>query len=332
VATDTLVSADSVQIAYLDEHGKPFVAVQDVSFEVRKGEKFVLLGPSGCGKSTLLKAVGGFIRPVRGRIRVSGRDVREPGPDRALVFQEFDQLFPWLTVERNVVNALKVTRRSRGREREVARRFIDLMGIGYAAGRYPHTLSGGMKQRVAIARSFAGSPRVVICDEPVSDLDVSVQAAILNLLADLQRDAGSSYIFISHDLNVVRYLSDRIAVLYLGRLMEVGPAESVFNPPHHPYTEALLSAVPTFEGEESTRIRLEGEIPSAASPPAGCVFHTRCPRRIEGVCNVEEPPLREVERGHFLRCHISIDQLRRLQVRGGEETGDEPPRLTLAAD
>ncbi len=177
----------------------------------------------------------------------------------------------------------------------------------------PGQLSGGLKQRVAIARAFAGEPRLVVCDEPTSALDVSVQAAILNLLADMQSDEGVTYVFISHDLGVVRYLADRIAVLYLGRLMELGDADRVFEGPHHPYTESLLSAVPTFGEAGRTRIRLEGEIPSAVSPPSGCVFHTRCPRKIGAICEEEEPPLSEPEPGHLMRCHIPIDELRRMQ-------------------
>ena len=177
----------------------------------------------------------------------------------------------------------------------------------------PSQLSGGLKQRVAIARAFAGGPEIVVCDEPTSALDVSVQAAILNLLADLQKPERVTYLFISHDLGLVRYLSDRIVVLYLGRVMEVGPAETVFAGPHHPYTEALLSAVPSLDGQRPTRIRLTGEIPSAADPPAGCVFHTRCPRRLPtGICESTEPPLLEEEPGHQIRCHIPLAELREL--------------------
>jgi len=181
-------------------------------------------------------------------------------------------------------------------------------------GMRPLQLSGGLKQRVAIARSFAGNPRLVVCDEPTSALDVSVQAAILNLLYELQRKEGVAYLFISHDLGVVRYLSDRICVLYLGRVMELGPATSVFSPPHHPYTEALLSAVPSLDGGESDRIRLDGEIPSPADPPSGCVFHTRCPRKIGAICETTEPPLDESQPGHAIRCHIPLEELRRLQA------------------
>jgi peptide/nickel transport system ATP-binding protein len=177
----------------------------------------------------------------------------------------------------------------------------------------PTQLSGGLKQRVAIARAFAGNPRIVVCDEPTSALDVSVQAAILNLLSDLQREGNIAYLFISHDLGVVRYLADRIAVLYLGRLMEIGPAEAVFSGPHHPYTEALLSAVPSVDEVKRPRIILGGELPSASSPPSGCVFHTRCPRYLGEQCRLTEPPLREHVPGHHIRCHIPAEELRQLQ-------------------
>ncbi|MGH2872883.1 MAG: ABC transporter ATP-binding protein, partial [Solirubrobacteraceae bacterium] len=184
----------------------------------------------------------------------------------------------------------------------------------------PAQLSGGLKQRVAIARAFAGDPRIVVCDEPTSALDVSVQAAILNLLTDLQHREQVAYLFISHDLGVVRYLADRIVVLYLGRVMEVGPAQDVLDGPHHPYTEALLSAVPTLDDLERARIRLEGEIPSAADPPGGCPFHTRCPRKLGEICETVEPELREERAGHGIRCHIPLDELRRLQSTAASET------------
>jgi peptide/nickel transport system ATP-binding protein len=203
-----------------------------------------------------------------------------------------------------------------GAERQ--RRLLELTRAVRLADRYlgarPRQLSGGLKQRVAIARAFAGAPRVVVCDEPTSALDVSVQAAILNLLARLQAERKVSYIFISHDLGTVRYLSDRIAVLYLGRLMEIGPAERVFSGPHHPYTEALLSAVPAIDGQTKERVRLSGEIPSAINPPSGCVFHTRCPRCLGDICKTQEPPLIPAELGHEIRCHIPADQLGRLDA------------------
>ena len=175
----------------------------------------------------------------------------------------------------------------------------------------PRQLSGGLKQRVAIARAFAGDPRIVVCDEPTSALDVSVQAAILNLLVELQSSKRVSYIFISHDLGVVRYLSDRIAVLYLGQVMEVGPAEAVFSGPHHPYTEALLSSVPSIDGRHQERVRLDGEIPSASRLPSGCVFHTRCPRKMGSICEEKQPDFQVLDGEHQVRCHLPPEQMSR---------------------
>jgi NitT/TauT family transport system ATP-binding protein len=209
-----------VQIAYLDEHGKPFVAVEDVSFEVGAGEKFVLLGPSGCGKSTLLKAVGGYTRPARGSIAVSGRPVRRPGPDRALVFQEFDQLFPWLTVRGNVVEALKVTGRARGGQaRARADRYLEMMGIASAAGRFPHTLSGGMKQRVAIARALALEPDVLLMDEPFGALDAITRSRLQAELNQTWKQTGVTILFVTHSIQE--------AVLIGHRILVMSPAPSV---------------------------------------------------------------------------------------------------------
>ena len=301
-------------------------ALSGVSVELWPGETLGLVGESGSGKTTFARVLLGITKPDADSVLVlddhtlpgtTGKRTRDDIRAIQIVFQNPDQaLNQRHAVKRIVGRALERLAGLRGRKRDD--RMVALTRSVRLDDRYlsvrPASLSGGLKQRVAIARAFAGNPRIVVCDEPTSALDVSVQAAILNLLGELQRDEQTSYIFISHDLGVVRYLSDRIAVLYLGRLMEVGGAERVFDGPHHPYTEALLSAIPTIEGEERPRIRLEGDIPSAADPPSGCVFHTRCPRRIGEICDTEEPPLAEVEPGHFMRCHIPIDELRRLQV------------------
>jgi peptide/nickel transport system ATP-binding protein len=187
------------------------------------------------------------------------------------------------------------------------------LGEGYK-DRYPGQLSGGEKQRVAIARAFAGQPRLVVCDEPISSLDVSVQASIVNLLLQLQNSLGTSYLFISHDLSVVRYLADYIGVIYLGRLCEVGSAEAVFAPPYHPYTEALLSAIPIPNPQAvQKRIRLEGPVPSAINPPPGCRFHTRCPRKIGEICESKEPPCVETEDGLRIFCHVPLEELYKLE-------------------
>jgi peptide/nickel transport system ATP-binding protein len=301
-------------------------ALAGVNLDIDRGETLGLVGESGSGKTTLARILLGLAAPDAGSaIELDGQplgvDLRKRSQaqlkEMQIVFQNPDSaLNRRHTVRRLITRPLvKLAGLSGAALRD---RLTDLVRSVRLENRHltlrPRQLSGGLKQRVAIARAFGGGPRLVVCDEPTSALDVSVQAAILNLLADLQAKEQVTYLFISHDLGLVRYLSDRIAVLYLGRLMELGPAERVFSGPHHPYTEALLSAVPSLDGVRPDRIRLTGEIPSAANPPAGCVFHTRCPRKLSsGICESTEPPLAEVEPGHLMSCHIPIDQLTTLQ-------------------
>jgi peptide/nickel transport system ATP-binding protein len=307
------------------QQGRLIHALEGVSVEVWPGETLGLVGESGSGKTTFARSVLGLVVPSRGAVELDGRTLaprlssRPTNDVRALqiVFQNPDSaLNRRHSVRRILGRALKKLAGLQGAK--ARQRLIDLAESVRLAERYlsvrPNQLSGGLKQRVAIARAFAGDPRLVVCDEPTSALDVSVQAAILNLLTELQAGHRVAYLFISHDLGVVRYIADRIGVMYLGRLMELGPAEVVFDGPHHPYTEALLSAVPTIDGGGRDRIKLTGEIPSAASPPSGCVFHTRCHRKVGAICEEKEPPLVEVERGHLMSCHIPIDELRRMQA------------------
>jgi peptide/nickel transport system ATP-binding protein len=307
------------------QRGSNVPALVDVDLQLGEGETLGIVGESGSGKSTLAKTILGIeSADLGGTVALDGNTVapntssRSTDDKRAMqmVFQNPDSALnrSW-SVRRILMRSVEKLTGIKGDEANkrvealaahlrLTPRHLDLK---------PRQLSGGLKQRVAIARAFAGDPRIVVCDEPTSALDVSVQAAILNLLADLQAEEKTSYVFITHDMGVVRYLADRIAVMYLGRIQEVGPTDDVFNGPNHPYTEALLSAIPSVDGEPTSRIRLEGEIPSPANPPTGCVFHPRCPRVIAGVCEVTEPPLLEVAPGHAMRCHIPIDELRQLQ-------------------
>ncbi|CAG4890231.1 ABC transporter ATP-binding protein [Paraburkholderia saeva] len=301
-------------------------AVDDVSLELMKGETLGLVGESGSGKTTLARLLLGLVSPDAGSVieldgaqlpaRVTRRN-DEQVKSLQIVFQNPDSaLNRSHSVRRLIGRALSRLGALRGPAHDA--RLAALAAAVRLPDRYlgvrTRQLSGGLKQRVAIARAFAGDPRVVVCDEPTSALDVSVQAAILNLLADLQREHGVSYVFISHDLNVVRYLSDRIAVLYLGRLMEIGPASAVFDGPHHPYTEALVSSIPTLDSDgDAQRVRLSGELPSASAPPSGCVFHTRCPRKLGAICEQQDPPMHDAGDAHRIRCHIPVDELRLLQ-------------------
>jgi peptide/nickel transport system ATP-binding protein len=309
-----------------DIGGLQLHAVSDVSLSLAPGETLGVVGESGSGKTTLARLLLGLIEPDAQSVieldgkpagRTAGKRSREQLKALQIVFQNPDSaLNRSHTVRHLIGSALSRLAGLAGQKKDA--RLIELTSAVRLTERHlgmrPRQLSGGLKQRVAIARAFAGDPRVVICDEPTSALDVSVQAAILNLLADLQMRQHVSYIFISHDLGVVRYLSDRIAVLYLGRIMELGPAAEVFDGPHHPYTEALLSSMPAEISEglnsESSRIRLHGEIPSALNPPSGCVFHTRCPRKIGAICETKVPVLESIDE-HGIACHIPRGELGR---------------------
>jgi peptide/nickel transport system ATP-binding protein len=326
------VDRDGDPLVRIDDLGKVFHqrghdvhALSSVGAAIWPGETLGLVGESGSGKTTFARTLLGITAPTTGVVTLEGRELaarfqkRSRADLRALqiVFQNPDSaLNRRHSVSRIILRSMKKLAGIQGEAADARLRELaaSVRLTERTLTQKPVQLSGGLKQRVAIARAFAGDPKLVVCDEPTSALDVSVQAAILNLLVELQAEKRVAYLFISHDLGVVRYISDRIAVLYLGRLMELGPADIVFDGPHHPYTEALLSAVPTIDGGGRHRIKLEGDIPSAASPPSGCVFHTRCPRKLGAVCEETEPPLLEVEDGHEMRCHIPVDELRRLQA------------------
>jgi peptide/nickel transport system ATP-binding protein len=314
--------------------GQSVRGLYGVDLDVYAGETVGLVGESGSGKTTLARVLMGIVAPDDGAtMTLDGRDLapaarhRDAAEQKALqiVFQNPDSALNRRHTIRQLISR-SLSKLGGYSGDELKARLHSLLASVRLAERYlpmrPSQLSGGLKQRVAIARAFAGDPRIVVCDEPTSALDVSVQAAILNLLTDLQRRNDVAYLFISHDLGVVRYLADRIVVLYLGRVMELGPADRVFAGPQHPYTEALLSAVPRLEDLDRIRIRLDGEIPSAADPPTGCPFHTRCPRKLGDICETTEPDLVEEEAGHGIRCHIPLAELRRLQLAGAESTLD----------
>jgi peptide/nickel transport system ATP-binding protein len=309
--------------------GQKIHALAGVSMEVRAGETLGLVGESGSGKTTLARVLLGLTAPDPGGTLTfegtplppsAGKRSRDQHKALQIVFQNPDSaLNRRHSVRRLISRTLRKLGGYRG-DALLARLRSLISAVRLSEDQLPlrpAQLSGGLKQRVAIARAFAGDPRLVVCDEPTSALDVSVQAAILNLLGDLQQREDVAYVFISHDLGVVHYLSDRIAVMYLGQIMEIGPAERVFSGPHHPYTEALLSAVPSLDNGHRERIRLEGEIPSAADPPSGCPFQTRCPRKLGAICETTNPSLQETEAGHAMACHIPLEDLRQMQGGAG---------------
>ncbi len=295
-------------------------AVDGVTFGVRKGETLGLVGESGCGKTTVGRCILRLLEPTEGEILFEGRDVlslddeqmRKLRADMQIVFQDpYASLNPRWTVKDIVAEALVVNKVAKGEE--LRARVLDLlMKVGLSEdhlNRFPHEFSGGQRQRIGIARALALNPKFVVLDEPTSSLDVSVQAQTLNIIRSLQHDLGLTYLFISHNLSVIKHMSDRIAVMYLGKIVELAPKQDLFRRQLHPYTQALFQAIPEPDPDiQRKRVVLAGDVPSPVNPPSGCRFHPRCPIAIER-CSVEEPELREVEPGHYAACHLAGQQI-----------------------
>lgn len=289
-------------------------AVDGISFEIAKGETFALVGESGCGKSTVGRCVLHLIEPTSGEIRFKGVNIsglkggiRSIRKKMQIIFQDADgSLSPRMRVFDLILEPLRVHRLLNGNENEKALRLMELVNLTPdILDRRPHELSGGQRQRVGIARAIALTPEFIVADEPAASLDLSVQAQMLDLMKRLQAELGIAYLFISHNLRVVKLMADKVAVMYLGRLVEVGDAKKIFHGSAHPYTQALLAAVPTaYPSARRKRIVLEGEIPSPLNPPSGCGFHTRCPEAGR-ICSEVEPAFREIEDRHLVACHFA---------------------------
>jgi oligopeptide transport system ATP-binding protein len=290
-------------------------AVDDISFSVLKGETFGLVGESGCGKSTTGRSLLRLIEPSSGRVVFDGEDItalsteqlRQKRRDMQIVFQDpFSSLDPRHTVQRILEEPLIVHRIGNAEERKKhIHRLIEVVGLTKVhLQRYPHQFSGGQRQRIGIARALSMQPKLIVADEPVSALDVSIQSQVINLMQDLQSEFSLTYIFIAHDLSVVKHICDRVAVMYLGRIVEIADKEKLYASPQHPYTKALLSSVPEPDPDFiPERIILQGEVPSPANAPAGCAFHTRCPQVMD-MCKMNRPQLIETELGHQTACHL----------------------------
>lgn len=314
---EVLMKADHVKVYFKGKNKKSGTvkAVDDISFEILKGETFGVVGESGCGKSTLGRTLIRLLDATEGSIyfhgqdisSLKGKDLKEMRKKAQIIFQDPSAcLNPRRNLKQILMEPFEI-HNLKGKMDVDARihELLQLVGLDdYHLSRYPHELSGGQKQRVGIARALALEPEIIICDEAVSALDVSVQAQVLNLLQELKEKLGLTYFFISHNLNVVYQVSDRVGVMYLGNMVEIASYDKLYEKRYHPYTEALLSAIPQVDQDAQTeRIHLEGEVPSPSNPPSGCRFHTRCPKVCDR-CKTERPALKEISEGHFVACHL----------------------------
>lgn len=313
---EVLMKADHVKVYFKGKKkGQTVKAVDDVSFEIMRGETFGVVGESGCGKSTLGRTLIRLQQPTDGHIYLNGTDIaglkgaqlKEMRKEAQIIFQDPSAcLNPRRTIMQILMEPFEI-HNLKGKIDVDAKimELLQLVGLdSYHLSRYPHELSGGQKQRIGIARALALEPQIIICDEAVSALDVSVQAQVLNLLQELKEKLGLTYFFISHNLNVVYQVSDRVGVMYLGKMVEIANYDQLYEKRYHPYTEALLSAIPQVDQEEQEeRIHLEGEVPSPYDPPSGCHFHTRCPKACDK-CRQTAPELKEVAPGHYVACHL----------------------------
>ena len=320
--TETLLKVENLQKYFpirkgivVQRHVGDVKAVDGVSFDIRRGETLGMVGESGCGKSTIGRTILRLLEPTAGKVTfegkvlndLSGEEMRKMRSQMQMIFQDpYASLNPRMRVGDIIGEPMLIHAKSSREERDKrVRKLLEVVGLSpYHGARYPHEFSGGQRQRIGIARALSVNPKLIVCDEPVSALDVSIQAQVINLLEDLQKEFNLTYLFIAHDLSVVKHISDRVVVMYLGKMVELSEAKELYKKPLHPYTIALLSAIPVPDPTiKKDRIILKGDVPSPVNPPSGCHFHTRCPN-VQEICKKQDPDFKDIGNGHHVACHF----------------------------